>query len=253
MVMALRSWLRQEGAAGPLPDGHGSVSCYKRKPAVLSRARKQAVFEVFPQPAGFALALAAAVLVVFAACSRAPVEKRAPANLTAPESYRVNFDASRGSFVIEVHRNLAPLAADRFYNLVKAGYFDGDRFFRVVPGFVVQWGIAPNPEMTKAWDVSFADEPVKMSNERGTVTFAASSQPNSRSTQVFINLANNQRLDAMGFAPFGKVVSGMDVVDQLYSGYGETPDQQLAEREGNSYFEKNFPRLDYIKTAKIAP
>jgi cyclophilin family peptidyl-prolyl cis-trans isomerase len=164
----------------------------------------------------------------------------------------VNLDTSKGPVVIEVTRNLAPIGADRFYNMVKAKYFDGARFFRVEPGFVVQWGIAANPETTKAWDVPMQDDPVKTSNVRGTITFAATQAPNSRSTQVFVNLADNSRLDAMGFAPFGKVVSGMEAMDQINPEYRSTPDQQAAEQQGNSYFEANFPRLDYIKTARIA-
>jgi peptidyl-prolyl cis-trans isomerase A (cyclophilin A) len=192
------------------------------------------------------LAGAGAILFLLAACSHG-----GPTNETAPATYRVNFDTTKGPVVIEVTRDLAPIGADRFYNLVKAKYFDGDRFFRVVPGFVVQWGIAAKPEVTKAWDVPIQDDPARTSNARGTVTFAAASQPNTRSTQLFINLGDNSRLDAMGFAPFGKVVSGMDAVDQINSEYGENPDQNTAEQQGNSYFETNFPKLDYIKTARL--
>lgn len=194
---------------------------------------------------------AAAAFAFFAACSHGPTTE------TAPATFQVKFDTSKGPFTVEVTRALAPNGADRFYNLVKSGYFDGARFFRVVgprdghPGFVVQWGIAAKPDVTKNWDVPIPDDPVKESNTRGTITFAAASAPNTRSTQVFINLGDNARLDQMGFAPFGKVTSGMDVVDQLYSGYGEQPDQQAAEQQGNEYFEKNFPQLDYIKTARI--
>jgi peptidyl-prolyl cis-trans isomerase A (cyclophilin A) len=193
------------------------------------------------------LTCSAAALFLLAACSHG-----GPTNETAPASFRVNMDTSRGPVVIEVTRDLAPIGADRFYNLVKAKYFDGARFFRVEPGFVVQWGIAANPETTKAWDVPLQDDPVKTSNARGTITFAATSAPNSRSTQMFINLADNSRLDASGFAPFGKVVSGMEAVDQINPEYRSNPDQQAAEQQGNSYFESNFPRMDYIKTARIA-
>jgi peptidyl-prolyl cis-trans isomerase A (cyclophilin A) len=190
---------------------------------------------------------AGAILFLLAACSHGGLT-----NETAPATYRVNFDTTKGPVVIEVTRDLAPLGADRFYNLVKSKYFDGDRFFRVVPGFVVQWGIAASPEVTKTWDVPIQDDPVKTSNVRGTVVFAAASQPNTRSTQLFINLADNSRLDAAGFAPFGKVVSGMDAVDKINSEYGENPDQSMAEQQGNSYFETNFPKLDYIKAARLA-
>jgi peptidyl-prolyl cis-trans isomerase A (cyclophilin A) len=201
----------------------------------------------------FRLAGAGAILFLVAACSHG-----GPTNETAPATFRVSLDTTKGPVVIEVTRDLAPIGADRFYNLVKAKYFDGARFFRVVgptdghPAFVAQWGIAADPETTKKWDVPIPDDPVKTSNVRGTVTFAAASAPNTRSTQMFINLGDNSRLDAMGFAPFGRVVSGMDTVDQLYYGYGESPDQTAAEEQGNSYFETNFPKLDYIKTARLA-
>lgn len=188
-------------------------------------------------------------LCVDSACAQKVAQ---PTDEKAPDVYRVNMDTSRGPVVIEVTRADAPIGADRFYNLVKAGYFDGARFFRVVPGFMVQFGIAANPAVTKAWDVPIQDDPVRTSNVRGAITFAAQSAPNTRTTQVFINYADNSRLDSMRFAPFGKVVSGMENVDQIYSGDGENPDQSQIEEQGNSYLEKNFPRLDYIKTARIA-
>ena len=198
------------------------------------------------------LASSAAALFLLAACSHAPAEKSTPTNETAPATFRVNMDTSKGPVVIEVTRDLAPRGADRFYNLVKAKYFDGARFFRVEPDFVVQWGIAASPATTKAWDIPIQDDPVKTPNVRGTITFAATSAPNSRSTQLFINLADNSRLDASGFAPFGKVVSGMENMDQINSEYRSNPDQQAAQEQGNSYFESNFPRLDYIRTARLA-
>lgn len=193
--------------------------------------------------------LATCVVLLLGVCSACGQKVT---NETAPATYRVNMDTSKGPVVIEVTRSDAPLAADRFYNLVKAKYFDGARFFRVVPGFMAQFGLAADPAVSKAWDVPIQDEPVKTSNVRGAVTFAASSQPNSRSTQLFINFADNARLDSLGFAPFGKVVSGMENVDQIYSGDGEKPDQGRVEAEGNAYLEKEFPHLDYIKTARIA-
>jgi peptidyl-prolyl cis-trans isomerase A (cyclophilin A) len=161
-------------------------------------------------------------------------------------------DTSKGSVVIEVTRADAPGGADRFYNLVKAKYLDGARFFRVVPGFMAQFGLAADPAVSKVWDVPIQDDPVKTSNVRGAVTFAATSEPNSRSTQLFINFADNPRLDSLGFAPFGKVVSGMENVDQISSADRENPDQGRIQAEGNAYLEKEFPRLDYIKTARIA-
>jgi peptidyl-prolyl cis-trans isomerase A (cyclophilin A) len=193
--------------------------------------------------------LFASIALLLGACS-AGAQK--PINETAPATYRVNLDTSRGPVVIEVTRDDAPVGADRFYNLVKAHYFDGARFFRVIPGFMAQFGLAADPAMNKTWNVPIKDDPVKTSNVRGTVTFAATSAPDSRSTQLFINFGDNSRLDASRFAPFGKVVSGMENVDQIYSGYGEMPDQGEIEGEGNVYLEKQFPRLDYIKTARIA-
>src|SRR5579863_4540848 len=167
---------------------------------------------------------------------------------TAPATFRVNLDTSRGPVVIEVTRANAPNGADRFYNLVKAKYLDGARFFRVIPGFMAQFGLAASPAVTKTWDASIQDDPVKTSNVRGAVTFAQTSAPNSRSTQLFINFGNNAFLDGQRFAPFGKVVSGMENVDMIYSGDGEKPDQGRITAEGNTYLEKAFPRLDYIKT-----
>ncbi len=166
-----------------------------------------------------------------------------PAALTAqaPASYKVKFDTSKGAFVVEVHRDWAPLGADRFYNLVKNGFFNNARFFRVISGFMVQFGINADPKVSAAWrDASINDDPVKQSNTRGMITFATRG-PNTRTTQMFINYADNARLDGMGFAPFGQVVSGMNVVDALYSGYGEGaprgagPEQGRIQSEGNAY------------------
>jgi peptidyl-prolyl cis-trans isomerase A (cyclophilin A) len=167
------------------------------------------------------------------------------------QTYRVLLDTTKGPVTIEVDSSLAPNGARHFYDLVKAGYFDGARFYRVVPNFVVQWGAAANPAVTQKWSVTIPDDPVKTSNTRGTVAFAATGQPNSRTTHVFINLGDNGRLDTMGFAPIGRVVSGMNHVDAIYSGYGERPDQNLIAAQGNAYLEKQFPRLDYIKTARV--
>jgi peptidyl-prolyl cis-trans isomerase A (cyclophilin A) len=194
-------------------------------------------------------ALMASIALLLGACS-AGAQK--PANETAPETFRVNLDTSRGPVVIEVTRANAPIGADRFYNLVKAKYFDGARFFRVIPGFMAQFGIAADPALTKTWDVPIQDDPVKTRNTRGAVTFAQTSAPNSRSTQLFINFGDNTFLDSQRFAPFGTVVSGMENVDQIYSGYREKPEQGRIEEEGNAYLQKEFPQLDYIKTARIA-
>jgi peptidyl-prolyl cis-trans isomerase A (cyclophilin A) len=199
------------------------------------------------------ISVAISVALILAACSATRQEVvKASADEKAPAVYRVDFDTSRGPFVVEVTRDLAPNGADHFYTLVKAKYFDGARFYRVVPGFMVQWGSAADPKVSAKWDKSIEDDPVKTSNVRGTISFAATSQPNSRSTHMFINFGDNGRLDAMGFAPIGKVVSGMENVDQIYSGDGERPDQEQMKVEGNAYLQKEFPNLDYIKTARIS-
>jgi peptidyl-prolyl cis-trans isomerase A (cyclophilin A) len=167
------------------------------------------------------------------------------------QAYRVLLDTSEGPVTILVDRSLAPNGAQHFYDLVKAKYFDGARFYRVVPGFVVQWGAAADPAVTKKWAATIPDDPVKTSNAPGTVAFAATGQPNSRSTHLFISLGDNARLDAMGFAPIGRVTSGMQAVDHIYPGYGEQPDQDQLAAHGNAYLQREFPKLDYIKTARI--
>jgi peptidyl-prolyl cis-trans isomerase A (cyclophilin A) len=173
-------------------------------------------------------------------------------NAKAPATFNVKFDTTAGIFVVEVHRDWAPNGADRFYNLVKNGFYNNTRFFRVVPNFMVQWGINGDPNIQKHWeDANIKDDPVKQSNTRGNITYAQSSAPNSRSTQLFINFKDNSFLDNQRFAPFGKVISGMDVVDKINSTYGERPDQSVIQTQGNAYLNKNFPKLDYIKTATI--
>jgi peptidyl-prolyl cis-trans isomerase A (cyclophilin A) len=181
---------------------------------------------------------------------------RTPAQLTerAPDRFKARFDTSKGVFVIDVHREWAPLGADRFYNLVKNGFYDDCRFFRVLDGFMAQVGMNGDPAIQKVWmNANFKDDPVKQSNKRGFVSFAKSSLPNSRSTQFFINFADNSRLDGQGFAAFGEVVAGMDVVDKLYSGYGRNnvPDQGRIANEGNAYLMKEYAKLDYIKKATV--
>lgn len=179
-----------------------------------------------------------------------------PAKLTAksPQLYTVTLKTTKGTFTIGVHRTWAPLAADRFYNLVKAHFFDGVEFFRVVPNFVVQFGISPFPSVSKAWEHATIpdDHYVGVSNGRGGVSFAAAG-PNTRTTQVFINTGNNQGLDQEGFTPFGSVDSGLDVVDKLYGGYADQPTAQQAKMmsEGNAFLKKHYPKLDYIKSARV--
>jgi len=176
-------------------------------------------------------------------------------NQKAPDTYKVKFTTTKGDFVIEVTRAWAPIGADRFYNLAKNGFFTDVEFFRVVPDFVVQFGISGNPKIAAAWsNANITDDPVVQSNLRGYITYAKTGAPNSRSTQVFINLNDrNAGLDAQGFAPFGKVVEGMDVVDKLYSGYGEqiTQLQDQIAQQGNAFLKKSFPELDSIKTAVV--
>ena len=204
-----------------------------------------------------AAAFAAASAVVVAGQARAPkVSLFDPSAFkeTAPATYKAKFDTSKGVFVIEVHRDWAPVGADRFYNLVKNGFYDDVRFFRVLDGFMAQFGMNGDPKVQGVWrSANLTDDPVKGSNKRGYVTFAKASTPNSRSTQVFINFVDNTNLDAQGFAPFGQVVTGMDVVDKLYSGYGRNnvPDQGRIMAEGNAYLNKDYPKLDYIKAATI--
>ena len=183
-----------------------------------------------------------------------------PAALTekAPDSYKARFDTSKGVFVVTVHRAWAPLGADRFYNLVKNGFYDECRFFRVLDGFMAQIGMNGDPSVQRAWQTArLQDDPVKESNKRGYVTFAHAGT-NSRTTQFFINFGDNAAsLDKQGFPPIGQVTTGMDVVDKLYSGYGEGaprgqgPAQGTIATEGNAYLTKSFPKLDYVKKATI--
>jgi peptidyl-prolyl cis-trans isomerase A (cyclophilin A) len=182
----------------------------------------------------------------------------AKATAKAPDVYKAKFTTTKGDFVVEVHRDWSPAGADRFFNLVNMGFYDDTRFFRVVDGFMVQWGISGDPMVSIKWqNAGISDDPVKGSNTRGIITYAMSGAPNSRTTQVFINLVDNARLDPMRFAPFAKVVSGMEVVDQLYKGYGEGapggngPNQGLIQAQGNAYLDSKFPKLDGVKHAEI--
>lgn len=182
-----------------------------------------------------------------------------PTKLTekAPESFKAQFDTTKGKITVEVTRSLSPNGADRFYNLVRSGYFKDIAFFRVIPGFMCQFGIHGDPAVAATWrKATINDDPVKSSNARGTITFATAG-PNTRTTQLFINFANNSNLDGMGFSSFGKVTEGMDVVDKINGEYGEGaprgrgPDQGRIQAEGNAYLKKDFPNLDYIKSASI--
>ena len=189
-----------------------------------------------------------------AAPSRAALMNPAKLTAVAPPVYKATFDTSAGSFVIEVHRDWAPKGADRFYNLVKNGFFDNVRFFRVVKSFMVQFGINGDPQIQQHWaEANIPDDPVTQKNVRGYITFA-NRGPNTRSTQVFINYVDrNTFLDPQGFAPFGQVVSGMEVVDKLYGEYGEAPSGQQGriQREGNKFLNAEYPKLDYVTKARI--
>jgi len=172
----------------------------------------------------------------------------------APATFRARFETSQGPFVVEVHREWAPLGADRFYTLVKRGFYDGARFFRVLSGFMAQFGLSGDPKIQGEYAAAnLLDEPAKQSNLRGFVSFAKESAPNTRYTMVFINYKDNSYLDADGFAPFGQVVVGMEIVDKLYGGYGRTnvPDQRRIKSEGNAYLTAEYPKLDFIKAARI--
>lgn len=199
--------------------------------------------------------IAIALFAATTACAQGAGPLRNPGALTeqAPPAFSVAFDTSKGRFVATVHRDWAPLGADRFYNLVKAGFFDNVRFFRVIGGQLAQFGMHGDPGVQAAWrNADIQDDPVRHSNVRGTISFA-SRGPNTRTTQLFINLRDNSPYDRLGFSPFAEVVSGMEVVDQLYSGYEERPEQPLIDEEGNTYLTRAFPDLDYIIKATILP
>jgi len=211
-----------------------------------------------PTPAPKASASAAPTPAPKASAATASAETRQAALLDpsratakAPATFRVRFETTRGSFAVTVTRAWAPLGADRFYNLVQSGFYDEAGFFRVVPGFVVQFGLHGDPRVNAVWQgARIADDPVKETNRRGRLTFATAG-PGTRTTQLFISTGSNGSLDGMGFAPFGEVESGMSVVEAIYAGYGQTPDQGRITMEGNAYLKGQFPRLDFIKKARV--
>ncbi|MGD0497591.1 MAG: peptidylprolyl isomerase [Bryobacteraceae bacterium] len=190
--------------------------------------------------------------------AQASLMNPASLNEQAPATFKAKFATTAGDFTVQVTRAWSPIGADRFYNLVKSGFFTDESFFRIVPGFIVQFGIPADPKVAAVWqNANVKDDPFKQSNAAGTLVFARTSAPNSRCTQFFINLADNARsLDPQaqpGFTPFGKVTEGMNVVQKLYSGYGERPDQVAIQSQGKAYLDKNFPKLDSIKSATIVP
>lgn len=171
----------------------------------------------------------------------------------APEVYKVKFVTTKGDVIIQVNRVWAPIGSDRFYNLVRSGFYKDASFFRIVPGFVAQFGIPARPDVAAAWDHAYlVDDRVTQSNKRATLTFATAG-PNTRTTQIFINYSDNTSLDGQGFAPFGTVIEGMDIVDKFFAGYGESPDQSRITAQGKAYLDKSFPNLDRIVSAAVLP
>jgi peptidyl-prolyl cis-trans isomerase A (cyclophilin A) len=197
-----------------------------------------------------------AVGVLACAAATVPATKKAP---PIPAEYKVKLETTKGDVIIQVHRDWAPLGADHFYQLVTKGYYDNNAFFRVLKGYIVQFGMNGDPKVTARWNnVPLKDDPHNISNKVGTVTFAKTSRPDSRTTHIFINLDNNgEALDADGFTPFGEVISGMENVNNLYAGYGDGPpsgsgpDQEALTHGGNAYLKKDFPSLDYITKATV--
>jgi peptidyl-prolyl cis-trans isomerase A (cyclophilin A) len=182
-----------------------------------------------------------------------PAASQAPSPAPSMDIYKVRFETTKGDFVVEVNPAWSPLGAQRFRSLVESGFYDQAKFFRVVTGFVVQFGMPADPNHPQANVEPLLDEPPVTSNKKGTLTFAKQSMPNTRTTQVFINLADNPRLDNMGFAPFGVILEGLSVVENLYAGYGEGPNQGAIKAMGNKYLDEQFPMLDGVKKATILP
>jgi len=223
-----------------------------------AKAFAQAPAQSAAKPQSGAAAKPGTVAKIGSTVARSPYDRALlrPALLKdkAPNTYQVRFTTTRGEFVVTVTRAWAPLGADRFYNLVKHHFFDNASFFRVVPEFVVQFGLSAYPGVSAAWkDTNIKDDPVTQSNKKGFITFATAG-PNTRTTQVFIDLKDNTRLDSMGFAPFGVVEGkGMDVVEMMYGQYGDNagPDQDQIQKQGKPYLDKGWPKLDSIKTATL--
>jgi peptidyl-prolyl cis-trans isomerase A (cyclophilin A) len=228
------------------------AGCNSSKPSSTGKAETPA------QSPAQASAPVPAPAVVHAAAAPALLDPSSSLE-KAPDVFKADFTTTKGNFVVEVHRDWAPLGADRFYNLVKIGYYDDIAFFRDVAGFMVQFGIHGRPDVNAAWHAAtIQDDANRKSNTRGTVCFAMAG-PNTRTTQLFVTFGDSSFLDNQGFSPFGEVVSGMDIVDSLYNGYGEGapqgkgPDQGRITNEGNAYLHAEFPNLDYIKTARLEP
>jgi len=245
-----------ENEAPPAPESKGQP---KAVPAPAAPAAGKVPEKAAEKPAAPAAPKAPALEEKKAAAS-APEAPKSPALLDpslatekAPDTFKVKLATTKGDVVVQVNRAWAPLGADRFYNLVKMGFFTDVSFFRVVPDFVVQFGIHGDPNVNEKWrSAEFPDDPVTQSNFRGSLTFATRG-PNTRTTQFFINLKDNEGLDSRGFSPIGQVVEGMEKVDKIYSGYGERPRQDLIQSQGNAYLKPNFPLMDSIRQATIVP
>ncbi len=233
----------------------GAAACDKKSAATSPDAAPAAA----PAPAPAPAAIPAAAPVPTAAANPALLSPQT-ANAKAPDVYKVKLATTQGDIVLEIHRDWAPNGADRFYNLVQIGFFNGVEFFRVIDGFMAQVGIHGDPAVAAQWQNARIpdDPPAGHSNQRGVVTFATAG-PGTRTTQFFINFKDNSFLDNQGFPPIGKVVQGDDVLDKLYRGYGEGapqgagPDQGRLQAEGNAYLKAQFPKLDAIKTATLIP
>jgi peptidyl-prolyl cis-trans isomerase A (cyclophilin A) len=245
-LVALAPGCRREEAKAPAPS-----------PTPAATAAPSPVATPTPAPTAAPAPAAAATPAPAAPAPGAALLDPSRATAQAPGRFRVRFETTKGPFVVEVTREWAPRGADRFYNLVRAGYYDDVAFFRVISGFMVQFGINGDPRANAAWRAArIQDDPVAQSNKRGMVTYAMAG-PDTRTTQLFVNFGDNTNLDSQGFSPFGRVVEGMAVVDSLYSGYGEGaprgmgPDQGRAQMEGNAYLRGSFPKLDFVKTARV--
>lgn len=247
------------GNSGVRVRGPRAAAPHDRAPCIGTRlsALRPGAAKMRPMRVASVFVFSALALGLASCGGPKPGSESGVRNEPVPDVYRVKFDTSKGPFTVEVTKAWAPEGAARFYTLVQQRFYDDTRFFRVIRDFVVQFGINGDPAVEARWrGLTMPDDPVKESNTRGRITFATSG-PNTRTTQVFINLRDNARLDQTGFAPFGQVVDGMDVVDRFSSMYGEGPprglgpEQNLIETQGNAYLEAKFPRLDYIKTARI--
>lgn len=240
LVSTLVACGEAEVAEEPATEGEGAAAVEEAPPTKPAEEAPKAAASSLPEGANPALT------------------NPALASEQAPETFDVKFDTTEGDFTVRFHREWAPNGVDRLYNLVKIGYFDDVAFFRAVDNFMVQFGISGHPEVNAAWrEATIQDDPVVKSNTKGMVTFAKTGAPNSRSTQLYINYGDNSKLDKMGFAPIGEVVEGMDVVESLYTGYGDGPpmgrgpNQGLIQSKGNAYLKEKFPELDYIESAEI--